>query len=147
LDCGVRGGASASGEPTDAYVWDTDYYFVRTGGDRGDLLALVTLGGAGSVFVWVGAAVYWARGGGQTAGVFQGLEILVGGIAVVGGENARQSLRKLRKRFIFSGAFFPASTSGGASGSNQRYASIHSLKLRVSPFSDGGKHRVERSFS
>src|ERR1700735_1760237 len=58
LDCGVLGEPSASVEQADAYVWDTDYYFVAAGAVGDDRVASLVVDRGGGVLLW-GAAAGW----------------------------------------------------------------------------------------
>ena len=61
LDCGVLGEPSASAEQADAYVWDTDYYFVAAGAVGDDRVAPLVVDRGGVVLLWVAAAVCGTR--------------------------------------------------------------------------------------
>src|SRR5580698_9277176 len=61
LDCGVLGEPSASAEQADAYVWDTDYYFVAAGAVGDDRVASLVVDRGGVVLLWVVAAVCGTR--------------------------------------------------------------------------------------
>ncbi len=61
LDCGVLGEPSASAEPADAHVWDTNYYFVAAGAVGDDRMASLVMDRGGVVLLWVAAAVCRTR--------------------------------------------------------------------------------------
>ena len=61
LDCGVLGEPSASAEQADAYVWDTDYYFVAAGAVGDDDVASVVVDWGGAVLLRLVAAVCGTR--------------------------------------------------------------------------------------
>jgi hypothetical protein len=61
LDRGIFGEPSASAEPANAYVRDTDYYFVAADAGGGDSVAPIVVGRGGAVLLWLAAAVYRTR--------------------------------------------------------------------------------------